>query len=194
LLTYGPHRHVIIFFKAGGERTSRTTSAFFSFFAIPLDLIPDDLRHHLTSRLILLKPHSPLRNIPQTTHTESPQAARNRARTAAETEQLRWWFRPTPNRPWPLSSANLFIYFLRISETWFCEFWCTRALPPSSTTTSVRGRNIGELFREQHITSTSATAPTQPYESPDLIGIVPWPQFVVESRERDLPAPWPHLF
>jgi hypothetical protein len=89
VLMSGPHRHVIIFFKAGGERTSRTTSAFFSFFAIPLDLIPDDLRHHLTSRLILLKPHSPLRNIPQTTHTESPQAARNRARTAAETEQLR---------------------------------------------------------------------------------------------------------
>jgi hypothetical protein len=88
VLMSGPHRHVIIFFKAGGERTSRTTSAFFSFFAIPLDLIPDDLRDHLTSRLILLKPHSLLRNIPQTTHTESPQAARIQARKSAVPSQF----------------------------------------------------------------------------------------------------------
>ena len=76
-LTCGSHCQVIVF-KPGAKRhrTRRVDCVLFQFLVFHPELIPGDLRHHLTSRLFLLKLHTLLFVFPQTTRTESLQAAR----------------------------------------------------------------------------------------------------------------------
>jgi hypothetical protein len=81
-LTCGSHCQVIVF-KPGTKRHRTRDCVRFQFLVFHFELIPGDLRHHLTSRLFLLKLHTLLFVFPQTTQTESLQAARIWPRNSA---------------------------------------------------------------------------------------------------------------